>query len=213
MNDGPLTNLEIEFLEAYFDSKADLLGTPTFEEVDGLFTAAHCGPDPVTFEDAVLCVDRGQMKLDRVAEGPLLMRLLLRHWISTQNDLIARRWSPTFGRTDDPQIRGKAWATGFVKWAGAHTESWDRLLRQDVRILLVPIFTLRDFETWAETLREHGHHVDREKLILGLPATVLAITSFWKSERMRNLGKNLERAGRNDPCPCGSGRKFKRCCG
>ena len=22
-----------------------------------------------------------------------------------------------------------------------------------------------------------------------------------------------ERAGRNDPCPCGSGRKFKQCCG
>jgi uncharacterized protein YecA (UPF0149 family) len=21
------------------------------------------------------------------------------------------------------------------------------------------------------------------------------------------------RAGRNDPCPCGSGKKFKRCCG
>ncbi|MFP5258429.1 MAG: SEC-C metal-binding domain-containing protein, partial [Acidobacteriota bacterium] len=20
-------------------------------------------------------------------------------------------------------------------------------------------------------------------------------------------------AGRNDPCPCGSGKKFKRCCG
>ena len=22
-----------------------------------------------------------------------------------------------------------------------------------------------------------------------------------------------ERTGRNDPCPCGSGRKFKQCCG
>jgi SEC-C motif-containing protein len=21
------------------------------------------------------------------------------------------------------------------------------------------------------------------------------------------------RAGRNDPCPCGSGKKFKKCCG
>ncbi|HRF11915.1 MAG TPA: SEC-C metal-binding domain-containing protein, partial [Candidatus Accumulibacter phosphatis] len=21
------------------------------------------------------------------------------------------------------------------------------------------------------------------------------------------------KVGRNDPCPCGSGRKFKRCCG
>jgi len=23
---------------------------------------------------------------------------------------------------------------------------------------------------------------------------------------------NLARVGRNDPCPCGSGRKFKKCC-
>jgi uncharacterized protein len=23
----------------------------------------------------------------------------------------------------------------------------------------------------------------------------------------------FEKAGRNDPCPCGSGRKFKNCCG
>ena len=34
---------------------------------------------------------------------------------------------------------------------------------------------------------------------------------------MRILGRNLaqsenQRAGRNDPCPCGSGRKFKHCC-
>jgi len=26
---------------------------------------------------------------------------------------------------------------------------------------------------------------------------------------MRNLGK----IGRNDPCPCGSGKKYKKCCG
>jgi preprotein translocase subunit SecA len=30
-----------------------------------------------------------------------------------------------------------------------------------------------------------------------------------KREPVRNLGK---RVGRNDPCPCGSGRKFKACC-
>ena len=24
---------------------------------------------------------------------------------------------------------------------------------------------------------------------------------------------NKEQAGRNDPCPCGSGKKYKRCCG
>jgi len=27
------------------------------------------------------------------------------------------------------------------------------------------------------------------------------------------LHESGQKAGRNDPCPCGSGRKFKRCCG
>jgi len=29
-------------------------------------------------------------------------------------------------------------------------------------------------------------------------------------EPIRNLGTKV---GRNDPCPCGSGKKFKNCCG
>jgi uncharacterized protein YecA (UPF0149 family) len=25
--------------------------------------------------------------------------------------------------------------------------------------------------------------------------------------------KPLDKIGRNDPCPCGSGKKYKKCCG
>ncbi len=32
---------------------------------------------------------------------------------------------------------------------------------------------------------------------------------FWNRNGPRNA---QERPGRNDPCPCGSGRKFKQCC-
>ena len=28
----------------------------------------------------------------------------------------------------------------------------------------------------------------------------------------KQLRRNPLRVGRNDPCPCGSGRKFKKCC-
>jgi preprotein translocase subunit SecA len=34
-------------------------------------------------------------------------------------------------------------------------------------------------------------------------------TTEKKPEPVRNLGKKV---GRNDPCPCGSGKKFKACC-
>jgi preprotein translocase subunit SecA len=25
--------------------------------------------------------------------------------------------------------------------------------------------------------------------------------------------RQVEKVGRNDPCPCGSGKKYKKCCG
>lgn len=33
-----------------------------------------------------------------------------------------------------------------------------------------------------------------------------------KRSRLRAPARPLYRAGRNEPCPCGSGKKFKRCC-
>lgn len=32
-------------------------------------------------------------------------------------------------------------------------------------------------------------------------------------ERPQLEGVDLSKIGRNDPCPCGSGKKFKKCCG
>lgn len=33
-----------------------------------------------------------------------------------------------------------------------------------------------------------------------------------KRSRLRRPDEPRYRAGRNEPCPCGSGKKFKRCC-
>ena len=44
--------------------------------------------------------------------------------------------------------------------------------------------------------------VERRKAILKSNSELL--------NRLRHRDKNV---GRNDPCPCGSGRKFKHCCG
>ena len=37
----------------------------------------------------------------------------------------------------------------------------------------------------------------------------LAGTPTGESEPIRNRS---QRVGRNDPCPCGSGKKYKNCC-
>ena len=42
-------------------------------------------------------------------------------------------------------------------------------------------------------------------------------TSISKSERKTNEEKSIsqinKKVKRNEPCPCGSGKKYKKCCG
>lgn len=49
-------------------------------------------------------------------------------------------------------------------------------------------------------------------------ATFVRQRGIWKFEDGRVVGpepvrRESPKVGRNDPCPCGSGKKFKKCCG
>jgi preprotein translocase subunit SecA len=33
------------------------------------------------------------------------------------------------------------------------------------------------------------------------------------NEPKKPVERNSDKVGRNDPCPCGSGKKYKKCCG
>jgi preprotein translocase subunit SecA len=32
-------------------------------------------------------------------------------------------------------------------------------------------------------------------------------------EKRQTITQGVKEVGRNDPCPCGSGKKYKKCCG
>ena len=62
----------------------------------------------------------------------------------------------------------------------------------------------------------------RERLIASAAAGVVAIYHYFEAERLldartraaaRTFRRGAPKVGRNDKCPCGSGKKFKHCCG
>ena len=55
---------------------------------------------------------------------------------------------------------------------------------------------------WLYTLPEWDSILDREKR--------KEISKMQKRDKTIVKG---EKIGRNDPCPCGSGKKYKKCCG
>jgi uncharacterized protein len=56
--------------------------------------------------------------------------------------------------------------------------------------------------------------LSRDDLIDEACFAVQDLRCFWLEQRTRPAPRRVEKApGRNDPCPCGSGRKYKKCHG
>jgi uncharacterized protein len=58
----------------------------------------------------------------------------------------------------------------------------------------------------------------REQLAQQIEDSLVNIHAFWLPLRQaideREVSQRLRtKVGRNEPCPCGSGKKFKKCCG
>ena len=123
-------------------------------------------------------------------------------------------------RTGDWEL--KDWAEGFRR-AVATDEEWEPLMADpQAAALLAPV-----------VLYAMGYNPDRpefqveaesEELLPALIASVYGVRDWWRSYwRTRgarsahpvNLPtvRDTPKVGRNDPCPCGSGKKFKKCCG
>jgi preprotein translocase subunit SecA len=46
-----------------------------------------------------------------------------------------------------------------------------------------------------------------------IPAKITATNGSTDGSDKKRPVKKGEKVGRNDPCPCGSGKKYKKCCG
>jgi uncharacterized protein len=60
----------------------------------------------------------------------------------------------------------------------------------------------------------------REEVIVHMAAGLLRAYQYFRAQREADLSvhapearRNASKVGRNDPCPCGSGKKYKKCCG
>jgi len=60
----------------------------------------------------------------------------------------------------------------------------------------------------------------REEVIVHMAAGLLQAYRYFREHRRVSASartskprRNAPKVGRNDPCPCGSGKKHKKCCG
>ena len=118
----------------------------------------------------------------------------------------------------------QVWALGFMFALESWPEEWQPPRdRQAARLLdasLQAIVALTEDDTEAPTVSIYSEDgppsvsADRlDRLALALWA-VYDLRALWRGIGPRVLTVHrVPRPGRNDPCPCGSGRKYKKCHG
>jgi len=68
-----------------------------------------------------------------------------------------------------------------------------------------------DEDTKAARLeRNSARKLSKKGDMSGAPAAAPKANKTGKQETVR---RDMPKVGRNDPCPCGSGKKYKNCCG
>ena len=83
--------------------------------------------------------------------------------------------------------------------------------------------------TLLDLLRDYGLDIpgDHRKILLDILSGIINSTRLWSNngytldelldlssrKRWNKLPSKADKVGRNDPCPCGSGKKYKKCCG
>lgn len=56
-------------------------------------------------------------------------------------------------------------------------------------------------------------HWERAEILEMVSDYVLAVSTFWRANDACRVPSRAQKVGRNQPCPCGSGKKWKKCCG
>ena len=110
------------------------------------------------------------------------------------------------------------WAEGFIQAMSMRADAWSPLTENEAGIVLIPILYLGSDEDQIppEFLSKLTDEMIAE-MHTHLADAAIAIDEFWRSRRKPRMADPIHhrgaKVGRNDPCPCGSGRKFKKCCG
>lgn len=231
---SPWPDDELAELEAFLHSDAVSDETMLLDHLDGYLTAIIIGPTTLSLNEWYPGI-WGSRKEDaphfeNMDQAQRIIQLIMRHYngIIGSIEQDADKHAPFFSliaTADDSTklIDAEMWAVGFMDGIALCRVDWQLLFDAPRgQAWLKPIRLLGADHIGETDMAQAETHEQRDELARQIPASIAAIYRYWlpfRQEvqallRARTIARaHPKKVGRNDPCPCGSGEKFKKCCG
>jgi uncharacterized protein len=224
--DQALSDAELERLGAFLSSIANPAAL-TLEMMDGLLCALVIGPELVRPSEYVPLLFGGELPDENAfASGEAandILSLVLRH----SNSIVASferegLYLPMVFEPEAGRRWAELWSQGFMRGVNLRRSSWAVLISDDSETGSILPMALLAGEVDPGWLKRPASAEKQEELLQSVAAGLIRIYRYFTGARRisalaerqaATVRRESPKVGRNDPCPCGSGRKYKHCCG
>lgn len=191
------------------------------DEVQAFFTALVSGPDPVVVADWLTEITGDDAGFDEAEQAQIVS--LVEALVADLKATLASRQPIALIVYPDAEAESKE-ALDYLSWCNAYlcaldvtqTDWFEAIEAEEFEDLLTPIMALAGMFDEQENQAALLTFTDREIKIFQeqLPEIIGMVYGYWQHfmNPVKTVRREGDKIGRNDPCPCGSGKKFKACC-
>jgi uncharacterized protein len=190
-------------------------------ELDGFLAGVIVCPEmimPSEWMPVIWGDDEGPV-FDDMEQAQAINGLILGHYNDISRQLDQGRYRPIFDFDTDETILWEIWIEGFAEAMRLRPEAWLAWARDDDAELQRAWFVLGRLGELATNPDDIEPLDIDEELGELAPDLIPSHVEILHKARLSKASKNgpqpsafAVKVGRNDPCPCGSGKKFKKCC-
>jgi uncharacterized protein len=216
ISNDALTDQQLDYVEEILGQYASETSVGSISELDGFFAAIVSGPQAIAFDDWYAELWGGKDKLPVFKDDKQFQKffdLLIQHMnqlaMLLEEDF--ENFAPIFNLFDDEDVVSvEDWCYGYERGVVVGG-SW--LDMPDEEQDLLALITLHTQGVDLLKPDASGEELDAEEAMEMIQMAAIRLHQYWFERRSSNTPVITEtKTGRNDPCPCGSGKKFKQCC-
>ena len=184
-------------------------------ELDGLLTGVLVSPEPIASGEWLPIVwGGGPMPFEDPLDARWFADIVIARHDEIARDLARGRHQPIFDVDErNGEVLWEAWIDGFTMAMELRSELWS-VDPDGTEDALAGIATLIDVARDESDLTSDEINAICDAAPALIPRHVLALHALRSAGAETPAPAAVQaKPGRNDPCHCGSGKKYKRCCG
>jgi uncharacterized protein len=206
---------DLQSLDDFLSSDALGAGAMLSSERDGFFAGLVVCPALIMPREWLPLVWGEQEPVfDSEAEAQGVVDRIFGHYSDVIKQLDRGKYRPVYDTDSDDSILWESWIEGFWRAVMLRPFDWRAHGETDDKELLRAVVCLTRLHELATRPAAEVKPMELdEDLKAGAPEFIPeAVEILHRARLARARSAGGPKVGRNDPCPCGSGKKYKKCC-